>query len=200
MAYPGLDGVQRLYAYEPLVGEGSPSSFVFIGIPNMVAYAQANRMLAINLLGLGVVTALALAAAWFGGYYFIIRPDGQTLLRATQRLEGRDLNARVGLPDGSGEFHQLGQAFDQMATAIQTHQDEILQANLSLRRANRALSVLSACNHTLVHAEDETEFLAEICRIIHKVGGYPMAWVGFAVNNDHQSIRPVAQAGCQDEL
>jgi PAS domain S-box-containing protein len=69
------------------------------------------------------------------------------------------------------------------------------QAEEKLSRATRALKTLSACNHSLVHATEESAFLDDICRIIVEVGGYRLAWVGFALQDEGKTVRPVAQAG-----
>lgn len=50
-------------------------------------------------------------------------------------------------------------------------------AELNQVRLNRSLRVLSECNAALVHAEDESQLLAEICRLIVLEGTYPMASV-----------------------
>ncbi len=71
-------------------------------------------------------------------------------------------------------------------------------AEASLRRANRAKKVLSACNQTLVRSKDEINLLQDICRIIVNEGGYRLAWVGFAENDETKSIRPVAQEGYEE--
>jgi len=59
----------------------------------------------------------------------------------------------------------------------------------------RALRLLSDCNMTLVHAEDEHKLLAEICRLIVENGGYRMAWVGYAEQDETGTVRPMAQFG-----
>jgi len=59
----------------------------------------------------------------------------------------------------------------------------------------RALQTLSKCNEALIHATDETELLATICRIVVETGGYRLAWVGYAENDKAKSVRPVAQMG-----
>ncbi|HRK77081.1 MAG TPA: EAL domain-containing protein [Thiobacillus sp.] len=69
------------------------------------------------------------------------------------------------------------------------------EAELELARLNRALHVRSACNEALIRATDESELLHEICRIAVDVGGYRMAWVGFAQEDAAQSVRPMAHAG-----
>ena len=67
-----------------------------------------------------------------------------------------------------------------------------------LRRANRALKTLNECNQVLVRSTEELELLKEVCRIIVEVGGYRLAWVGFAENDEEKAVLPVAQAGLDD--
>lgn len=62
-------------------------------------------------------------------------------------------------------------------------------------RLNRALRLLSACNMTLIRAEDETKLLDDICRLIVDTGGYKMAWVGYADDDPQKKVRPVSQWG-----
>jgi PAS domain S-box-containing protein len=69
------------------------------------------------------------------------------------------------------------------------------RADEELRKTGRALKTLSSCNNALVHATDEQELLREICRIIVEEGNYPLAWVGFAINDREKSIAPLAHFG-----
>jgi PAS domain S-box-containing protein len=71
-------------------------------------------------------------------------------------------------------------------------------AHQELHRLNRTLRVLSECNQTLIHAADELAFLREVCRIIVEVGGYRMAWVGYAEQDGAKKVRPVAHAGFEE--
>jgi PAS domain S-box-containing protein len=84
--------------------------------------------------------------------------------------------------------------------AIQRHQllAAYKQANESSLRANRALRVLSECNHFLVRATEERQFLDDICRILVDHGGYRMAWIGLKIRDEARSIQPVAVAGFED--
>jgi signal transduction histidine kinase len=66
-----------------------------------------------------------------------------------------------------------------------------------LGRVNRALRALSECNEAMVRATEEAELLHHICRIMVEVGGYHLAWVGFAEQNEAKYVRPSAQAGCE---
>lgn len=68
-------------------------------------------------------------------------------------------------------------------------------AELSIRKSNRALHALSACNGVLVRATDETQLLNDICNVLVNIGGYQLAWVGFAEHDEERNIRVVARAG-----
>jgi PAS domain S-box-containing protein len=72
------------------------------------------------------------------------------------------------------------------------------EAELELARLNRALRMRSACNESLIRASDETALLAEVCRVAVEIGGYRMAWVGYAQNDESRSIQPVSHAGFED--
>jgi len=67
-----------------------------------------------------------------------------------------------------------------------------------LRRANRSLKMLSACNHAMIHAENEASLLNNVCQIIVEQGGYKLAWVGFRETDKKKTVRPVAQAGYEE--
>jgi PAS domain S-box-containing protein len=64
-----------------------------------------------------------------------------------------------------------------------------------LHKINRALHILSECNQALVRSTDEADLLDAICRIVVDIGGYRLAWVGFAETDTAKTIRPVSQAG-----
>ncbi len=75
---------------------------------------------------------------------------------------------------------------------------ERTQAETELRHTNRTLRMISECDKVLVRATDEGELLNAICHLVVEVGGYRMAWVGFAEWDEAKSVRPVAQAGFED--
>jgi PAS domain S-box-containing protein len=68
------------------------------------------------------------------------------------------------------------------------------RAEEELQRANRALQTISNCNQVLVHATDELTLLREICQVMVRDGGYPVAWVGFADSEAESGIQTVAIA------
>lgn len=70
---------------------------------------------------------------------------------------------------------------------------------LSLARSNRALQLLSAFNEALIRADNEEELLAEACRLAVDIGGYPLAWVGFAPTQSPGILRPSAHSGTESD-
>jgi two-component system cell cycle sensor histidine kinase/response regulator CckA len=67
--------------------------------------------------------------------------------------------------------------------------------NAELRRLNRALHALSACNQALAQAGSEQQLLEEICDIIVRVGGYRMAGIAYAEQDEEKTVRSMAHAG-----
>lgn len=129
---PGLDGVERLYAFAPM-GGGS-GAFVAFGVPASTAYAGIDRTLYRNLALLAVVTLLALIAAWLGGDWFVLR-GVRALVGAAHRVAGGDLRARTGLAHHAGEVGQLAGAFDEMAGALEQREAERNRAEEQLKRS-----------------------------------------------------------------
>ena len=74
----------------------------------------------------------------------------------------------------------------------------LVEERESLRRTSRALRALSACSRVLVTTLDEIELFGQICRLLVDVGGYRMAWVGFACEDEERTVRPVVHAGFEE--
>lgn len=75
---------------------------------------------------------------------------------------------------------------------------DVTQRKLAEQRlawTNRSLKMLSRCNEALIRLDDEPRLLDEVCRLAVEVGGYRMAWVGYAQEGDDRLIRPMAHAG-----
>lgn len=71
------------------------------------------------------------------------------------------------------------------------------QSEIELARLNRALRIRGACSDALIRATDESQLLSEICHLAVE-GGYSMAWVGYAQDDETCSITPAAYAGKSD--
>jgi GAF domain-containing protein len=50
----------------------------------------------------------------------------------------------------------------------------------------------------MVRATGEGEFLNEVCQLIVDSGGYRLAWVGYAGEDEMKSVHPMAQAGFEN--
>jgi PAS domain S-box-containing protein len=83
-------------------------------------------------------------------------------------------------------------------TAVVRDISDFIAAEVELKRLNRTLRVLSQCNHVLVGATDESELLDAICRMVVEIGGYRLAWVGFALHDEGATVLPVAQFGAHE--
>lgn len=96
------------------------------------------------------------------------------------------------------EVHASVVEFSSGKRALQAIVRDITQrkrADAELRRLNRALATLSKCNEALVHATNEAELLNQVCEIAVEVGGYRLAWVGYAEQDDNKTVRLMAKAG-----
>ncbi len=86
----------------------------------------------------------------------------------------------------------------QRLAKLETSEAERERTQQELRKINRALRAHSRCSESLMRSTSEEGLLKDICRIIVKMGGYRLAWVGFAEHNADKTVRPVAQMGFED--
>jgi PAS domain S-box-containing protein len=62
----------------------------------------------------------------------------------------------------------------------------------------RALKLLSECNVVLCESTTEKKLFDEYCKIAVEVGGYRMAWVGFADGEHGNLVQPISRYGHED--
>ena len=134
------DGIGRLWAYAPLIA--GTDFHAMIGVSKSVAFADIDRRLARNLLGFGLVTVLALAAAWFGANRILRQVDA--LVAATRRLASGDLEARAPKMDGRNEVEVLAGSFNRMAETLQARDLALRLAEERTRAAEVELAVTKA--------------------------------------------------------
>ena len=90
------------------------------------------------------------------------------------------------------------EALRQRVRGLEAEKSSCKHTEKELLRVTRALKAFSSCSHTLVRAKDVSAFLQEICLNIVEFGGYRMAWIGFAEQDEQKIVRPVAQFGYED--
>jgi signal transduction histidine kinase len=125
-----------------LVRAGATLGFVALGVPEETLFGEAGRALTRQLLALGLVAAVALAAVWFFAQALLVSRI-ERLAGAAHRLGEGDLSARSALPAGGGELATLSRAFDGMADSLERRAEERLRAEAELRRSEDALRALT---------------------------------------------------------
>jgi signal transduction histidine kinase len=105
---------------------------------------------------------------------------------ALHRLRVRRMRARQA---------ELVSIVEQRTRELQEDISARKQAEVALERINRALATLNRCNQALVRAMAEPELLHEVCKAIVEVGGYCLAWVGYAEHEQNKSVRVAGQFG-----
>lgn len=135
-------GIRRLWAHAALM-EGLDLHAI-IGVPRSVAFADIDRRLFRNLITLGLVTVLAIGAAWFGSEFFILRQI-DALVLATRTLASGDLGARARVVGGRGsELEFLAHAFNTMAATLEVRDRDLRIAEEKTRAAQIELAVSQA--------------------------------------------------------
>ena len=98
----------------------------------------------------------------------------------------------------SGRTVRLDAAISQTTPACRIILSDITRQKQTedvLRRQSRALLATDHCNQALIHSTDELDLLHRVCNIMVEVGGYRMAWVGYAEHDEKKSISVLAEVG-----
>ncbi len=144
----------------------------------------------------------------FGEWETRVHPDDLARARATVAAylaaphPNYELECRLRHRDGTyrrilARAEVLKDAAGNPTHLLGCHSDvtRLRQDEETLRRANRALRVLNACDQAVVRARTEAELLPEVCRIVLTLGRYGVAWISFAVQDEARTARVVARAG-----
>jgi len=179
-------GERKLIAHAPLLTTSSGSRYkLLLAVPRDAIQASAHRDAIVTLGALALVLIGTAAALLAGVDRWVLQPI-LTLAQTAHRLRSGELDARSGLPHNGDEIGTLAQALDESSSAIEDREHR-------LAYANRALRVVSAGNHTLLHGHRERELLEQMCRAIVEAGGFRIAWIGYA-QGDRQ-VRLMASCG-----
>lgn len=135
--------------------------------------------------------------------------EDRPLLKAARKRnrtgETSDIEYRIVSPDGTMRWirdhsYPVFNASGELERVVGTARDitDRKLADLALANTNRALQMLSRSSIAINRLGEEAALLAEVCRVAVDVGGYRMAWVGYALSDEVRSIQPVAHAGHED--
>ncbi|MEJ2593002.1 MAG: PAS domain-containing protein, partial [Candidatus Thiodiazotropha sp.] len=91
----------------------------------------------------------------------------------------------IPVANGQGVIHRI--------VGLMRDITERLQSETAMRRLNRTLKTLSSGNAVLVRVTSEAELLEQMCHVVVGVGGYQLAWIGFA--REDGTTEAVAAAG-----
>jgi diguanylate cyclase (GGDEF)-like protein/PAS domain S-box-containing protein len=98
----------------------------------------------------------------------------------------------------------LEEHVEQRTTQLGKTLKQLDQANIALknrqgqlRRLNNAYAVLSHCNHTLIHANNEDDFLYDFCRSIVTTGNYLASWIDLLDEDGNSPARLKAKVSFQ---
>lgn len=216
----GLVGPDRLFGFAPLNKE-NPGAYVLVGMSGDLAYANTNRVLLQQLLGLGMTALITLAAGWYGANRFVVRPV-HALVDTTTRLAEGDLSVRVDPLEviDTAELAKLSHAFNNMAAALEERQQALTHTNAALsaeveerkriaealresheqleRRVAERTAELAAANRALQVEMDERKLVEKTVRDQREWFRITLASIGDAVivtdvAGDITFINPVAE-------
>ena len=123
---PGIDEVQRFYAYTPLASADG-GVYLLVGLSPEAALSSLYQTLTYLLL-LGLLTLTGLTVAWWAAGVLLMRPIAR-LADAAHQMGSGDFSAgwRLNLDKGANELHNLAASFHAMAVALE-QQDTARQA------------------------------------------------------------------------
>jgi PAS domain S-box-containing protein len=90
---------------------------------------------------------------------------------------------------------RLRAANRQVRDANERLEQRVSERTSQLSESNRMLKTLSECNQALIREEDEPKLIEAVCRILVEDGGFRMAWVGLAEEDDGKTVRPAGHWG-----
>jgi diguanylate cyclase (GGDEF)-like protein/PAS domain S-box-containing protein len=91
----------------------------------------------------------------------------------------------------------LRQAAASIGLGLEAHEQRtlLLQSVRDEARQRRALRLLSEMVKVVTHSVDEQGLLADACRVVRRIGGYPAAWMGLLDDGVTQTLRLCAHEG-----
>lgn len=140
-----------LFAFRQIV-PAPGAGYIIMQVQTRHAFEPVYQTTQIQIIILLIVSVLALAAAWFGGDFFLLRAIRGLTLAANQIASG-NLSTRTGLHYGSSELGKLAATFDLMAVSLQ--QAEEARSTSEQRLAN----ILQNGSEAIVSLNDQLQII-----------------------------------------
>jgi two-component system, cell cycle sensor histidine kinase and response regulator CckA len=118
----GRDGISRLYATVPVHAGVATDLYVTMSVEHSVAFGEANHLLSQQLWLVAFLSLAAIATGWIGGRTFVLRPL-EKLKTSLESLAAGHFGERAEATAVPG-LHELGDAINAMATALETRERE----------------------------------------------------------------------------
>jgi len=164
--FPDSEGVRWFHGYTTVLSSlKSRPVYLVLSIPKELVFADLDRALIRNIIGIGIVALLAIMAAWLGGDFFVLRKIN-AIAEAAGRLRDGDLTSRTGLSDRGGELNRLSHAFNEMASELERKESQRQAAVDQLKISREELRSLSLHLQTAIEQER-----TRIAREIHDILG-----------------------------
>ncbi len=140
--------------------------------------------------------SLQRAGKWFGEIQHMTK-DGRGVVVSSRQLVGRGLDGSERVLEIDRDITDEKRVEEELRRAHDELEEKVERRTADLRRANRTLLMVSACDQALVQISNEHELTGVICQIIQDEGGYPLVWVGLE-EDGRNAFRCVASAGDRD--
>jgi signal transduction histidine kinase/HAMP domain-containing protein len=193
----GADGIRRLFALSQLKNTlGGQTAYAVIDIPTVAAFEEANLILARNLIVLGVLSALALAAAWFGADVFVLRRI-RDIVAATEKVAGGELGARTKLPYERSELGQMARAFDDLAQTLEQREAEATASEQQINRQRQRQKILYDLNLAVTSSLDVSTVLETLLQQLSSLFPLRAATVSW-IDSKTGALKPIVHRNVND--
>ena len=174
---PGVDGVERFFAFTTLWSTSPNYLHVAVGIPMASAFAEVRRSLALNLTILGILLVLAFVAAFWGTDFLVLRQI-KRLLHITRDVTEGNLSVRTGPPYGGDELGELARAFDKMSEALELREIEREETSREILRQSALLDAVNQVLQKTFTADTVKDVAGKCIAVALKMTGSEMGFVG----------------------
>ena len=164
------DNTQCLYTFKRLHPVPS-AGLVLINTPVQSAFAETNRTIRYQMIGISLVLLVALGLALLFSDWMLVRKI-RAIAKGMDRMKNGDLGARVGGRPSQDELGQLADNFDQMAAALEgrdtaLHTAENARRSIEMRLAN----ILQNASEAIVTI-DENRMIVVFNKGAERIFGY----------------------------